>query len=183
MPRPKGSKNVVQNETVLESVKNTIDNKNNLIMNNESEAKKPVVKSEEFTISPDGLYRIPKPHSHGFDQELGGLSIDYFQRPGYEISWFKDEQPHELGEAVKMGYEFVDSSCEEAQGRELKKHGGYRIDGSAFHLYAMQIPTELFKQRKVNEQNRLKSHEEQQGIYATSDMKLGTGYQHGYLKK
>lgn len=183
MPRPKGSKNKTENNNFTSEIKNPIDNQFLKNMNTLNEAQKQTNSSQEFIISPDGLYKFPKPQSHGFDLELGGLNIDYFERPGYQIAWFKDEKPHELAQAVKMGYEFVDPNCQEAEGRELKKHGGYRENGSAYHLYAMQIPIELFKKRKEAEQGNLKTHEEQQGIYATSEMKLGTGYQHGYLKK
>jgi hypothetical protein len=171
-------------------MKKDIDNKkqvSNLLENTDIEAQVPstVKDTEEYTVSPDGKYKFPKikQKAHGSIIVDETTRIPYFDRPGYAIAWFTDEKPHELDRQRRRGYEFVDKDCPEAEGRELVIHAGYRVDGSPYNHYAMQIPLGHFKALKAAEHKELKDHELGQGLYATDQMKLGTGYQHGYLSK
>lgn len=143
------------------------------------------VNNEEYTVSPDGKYKFlkVKPKSHGVILQDDTTRIPYFERPGYQICWFTDEKPHDLDLQRRKGYEFVDRDCEEAQGRELVVHAGYRLDGSPYHHYAMQMPIEAFNAMKAAEQKNIIDHEMGQGLYATQEMQLGTKYQHALMKK
>lgn len=140
--------------------------------------------NEEFTTSPDGKYLIPKPKSHGTFIEDNSTRIPYFDLPGRVVAWHVDRESNELPLQVRRGWEFVTTDTDDVpHGQQLVVWGGSRADGSTYHHYAMYMPVERFHALKQAEQDRLKDHELEQGIYATEQMTLGTKYQHGIVKK
>lgn len=147
-----------------------------------------VVESEkndvEYTTSPDGKYKIPKPKKHADFLDKSPSRIPYITDPdvlgSYHIFWETDERPHNISERINEGYEFVDTNtkgCEHA----IPTHSGYRPDNSAFMSYAMWMPISKFKEIQRMKQNAITEKEqeilrkpsEDSAIYATEQMKLG----------
>ncbi len=183
---------IPKNKQINKNMENAIDNKNAL--SNLSEISPQIdapaaileIKNDvEYTTSPDGKYKIPKPKKHADFLEKSPSRIPYITDPdvlgSYHIYWETDEKPHSISDRINAGYEFVDTNtkgCENA----IPTHSGYRPDGSAFMSYAMWISIAKFKEiermrqaaitEKENEILR-KPSAEGDAIYATEQMKLG----------
>ena len=138
----------------------------------------------EYTTSPDGKYKIPKPKKHADFLDKSPSRIPYITDPdvlgSYHIFWETDERPHNISDRINEGYEFVDTNtkgCEHA----IPTHSGYRPDGSAYMSYAMWMSLEKFRTIQAMKQNAITEKEqeilrkpsEDSGIYATEQMKLG----------
>lgn len=138
----------------------------------------------EYTTSPDGKYKIPKPKKHADFLDKSPSRIPYITDPevlgGYHILWETDERPHNISDRINEGYEFVDlntKGCENA----IPTHSGYRPDGSAYMSYAMWMALDKFKTIQAIKQNAITEKEqeimrkpsEDSAIYATEQMKLG----------
>jgi hypothetical protein len=138
----------------------------------------------EYTTSPDGKYKIPKPKKHADFLDKSPSRIPYITDPevlgSYHIFWENDERPHNISDRINEGYEFVDlntKGCEHA----IPTHSGYRPDGSAYMSYAMWMSLEKFRTIQAMKQNAITEKEqeilrkpsEDSAIYATEQMKLG----------
>ena len=139
----------------------------------------------DFTTSPDGKYKIPKPKKHADFLEKSPSRIPYITDQAilndYHIYWESDEKPHAITDRINAGYSFVDTNtpgCEHA----IPTHSGYRPDGSAFMSYAMWIPRgkfleiERLRQNVITEKEQeilKKPSDESSAIYATEQMKIG----------
>lgn len=138
----------------------------------------------EYTTSPDGKYKIPKPKKHADFLDKSPSRIPYITDPevlgSYHIFWENDERPHNISDRINEGYEFVDlntKGCEHA----IPTHSGYRPDGSAYMSYAMWMSLEKFRTIQAMKQNAITEKEqeilrkpsENSEIYATEQMKLG----------
>lgn len=174
-------KKELDNENVLENLTFTSAEK-------KLDAPAAVVESKkddiEYTTSPDGKYKIPKPKKHADFLDKSPSRIPYITDSdvlgSYHIFWETDERPHNISDRINEGYEFVDTNtkgCEHA----IPTHSGYRPDGSAYMSYAMWMPLEKFKTIQAMKQNAITEKEqeilrkpsEDSGIYATEQMKLG----------
>lgn len=144
------------------------------------------VDDAEYTTSPDGKYKIPKPkpRKHAEFLENKTYRIPYITDPDilaeWHVYWVTDEKPHSIQAMIKDGYSFVDTNvkgCESA----VPTHSGYRADGSAFMSYAMWMPLATHKEIQALRQDAILKQEQQnelepsssKGIYATNQMKLG----------
>ena len=143
---------------------------------------------KEYTISPDGKYKIlkPKPNKHAEFLEKSPSRIPYITGPltkEYEFFWATDREPNSIPAAISQGWEFVDPSSEGCESAKEPVYAGVRPDGSAYFHYAMWMRKEKHAEiqstrqdaitRKEQEILRKPSAEANSGIYATEQMKLG----------
>lgn len=145
-----------------------------------------VIKDDvEFTTSPDGKYKIPKPKKHADFLDKSPSRIPYITDPAilseYHIFWENDERPHNISDRINSGYEFVDNNVPGYE-HAIPTHSGYRPDGSAFMSYCMRMPLSKFKEIERMRQDAItakeqeilrKPSDESNAIYATEQMKLG----------
>jgi hypothetical protein len=187
---PRGiPKNKIENNMKKElDIKNELDISTSIGAEKKLDAPAAVIESKkddiEYTTSPDGKYKIPKPKKHADFLDKSPSRIPYITDQdvlgSYHIFWETDERPHNISDRINEGYEFVDTNtkgCEHA----IPTHSGYRPDGSAYMSYAMWMPISKFKEIQRMKQNAITEKEqeilrkpsEDSGIYATEQMKLG----------
>ena len=181
MPRGIPNKKI---ETTENNMIKTLDSKNEL--DNAIKIDAPIQSLEsDFTVSPDGKYKIPKPKKHADFLDKQPTRIPYITDPAilaeFHIFWQHDERPHNISDMIANGYEFVDNSLPGYE-QAVPTHSGYRPDGSAFLSYCFRIPhtkhreIEKMRQDAITEQektNLLKPGGKDLDIYATDQMKLG----------
>lgn len=192
MPRGIPKNKAINNSEI--NMTKELDNKTNLEILGAISAEKidepasvlaPSQNDLEYTVSPDGKYRIQKPKKHADFLDKTPSRIPYITDPdvlgSYHIIWETDEKPHTLNDRGKQGFEFVDTNtigCEHA----VPTHSGYRPDGSAYLSYAMWMSLSKFKEIEKMRQTAITEKEQQilkhpsdesNSIYATSDMKMG----------
>jgi len=186
MPRGIPNKKI---ETTKNNMKETLDKENildNAIKTDDAPAKSLVSNDIEYTVSPDGKYKIPKPKKHADFLDKQPTRIPYITDKAilaeYHIYWQTDERPHNISDMIKNGYEFVDNNVpgyEEA----IPTHSGYRPDGSAYMSYCFRIPISKYKEIEKMRQDAISEQEKQNlltpggkespDLYATEQMKLG----------
>jgi len=143
----------------------------------------------EFTTSPDGKYKIPKPKKHADFLNKTPSRIPYVTDESilkdYHIYWQTDEKPHQISDMISQGYEFVDNNVSGYE-NSIPTHSGYRPDCSAYMSYCFRIPISKYKEIERIRQNAISAHEQEMqlnpnkvvdgggnGLYATDQMKMG----------
>jgi len=140
---------------------------------------------DEYTTSPDGKYKVPKPKRHFDFLEKAPSRIPYITDPAiladYHIYWATDEKPHTMLDMGKMGYTFVDNNRPGFE-HAIPTHSGYRQDNSPYMSYCFYMSMSEYKRIQAirqkaiadKEQENLQlSSSEDKGLYATEQMKLG----------
>lgn len=189
IPNKKNENNLKKDvDTLIDSSKET----NQLIQAEEKISAESIplnVKTEEleYTTSPDGKYKFPKPKSetHSDFLEETTTNIPYFTVPGYVIIWPHDAKSSEIPNYVRKGYEFADPSVsgfENARDRPLARM--MKDDGTPARHYCMYMSEGKFKEMKKREQDEIDAKEHDlklkpsadAGIYATDQMSMAHAY-------